>query len=554
MPKCTINGKETEVKEGSTIMEAFRKSGESIAHYCYHPGLSVAGVCRLCICEIEGNPRPQIACNTAVTEGMKVSNKTEKVKDGAKWILDFHLINHPLDCPICDQAGECGLQEQYMEFGKYDPEMAEKKVKKHKVVDLGPSVVLDSERCILCSRCVRFTDEVSKTSELGIFNRGDRSEVGTVEGRKLDNKYSLNTVDICPVGALTSKDFRFRQRVWYLKEANTICTGCSTGCNVKVYFNKEGLFRVKPVYNEQVNGYWMCDEGRDIYKFVNRKDRLLQGKKRTENGWSEISPKAAALEASSVIKNTPSSKTALVVTGHATVEEYEFLVKTFVDQVKTSRIYHWVNNKETFETFDGLLIRGDKNPNTKGLLKVFEKNNIQAAWKDLESGLASGEIETLIVVGPENCALFPDLEKNKTLFGHAKNLIWLTSADHSLNQAMDKLNKDNSEKDNLNNVWLIPMKTFVEKAGTFVNHNGLAQKFNKVTTVVREALTVIEACQLLVFGEDSAVASNLTTTSGTIRTNGVEKLDLFVEEARPADTVFLEHRKKNEFVFKKGSL
>ena len=275
--KCKINGVEIEVKAGTSIIEAISQNNQSIAHYCWHPGLSVAGVCRLCMVEIEGNPRLQIACNTAVTEGMVVNNTSEKVKDAVKWGLDFHLINHPLDCPICDQAGECGLQDQYMAYGKYDPEMAEPKVKKHKVVDLGPRVVLDTERCILCSRCVRFTDEVSKSNELGIFNRGDRAEVGTFDGKPLNNNYSTNVVDICPVGALTSKDFRFRQRVWYLREHNTICTGCSTGCNTRAFYNKEGMFRIKPNYNKDVNGYWMCDVGRDVYKFVNKEARLQVG-------------------------------------------------------------------------------------------------------------------------------------------------------------------------------------------------------------------------------------------------------------------------------------
>ncbi|MCX7978986.1 MAG: 2Fe-2S iron-sulfur cluster-binding protein, partial [Bdellovibrionaceae bacterium] len=369
MPKCTINGKEVEVREGGTIMEAFYKLGEPIAHYCYHPGLSVAGVCRLCIVEIEGNPRPQIACNTVVTEGMKITNQSERIKEGVKWVLDFHLINHPLDCPICDQAGECGLQEQYMQFGKYDSEMAESKVKKHKVVDLGPTVVLDSERCILCARCTRFTSEVTKTHELGLFNRGDRTEIGCVDGKKLDNNYSLNTVDICPVGALTSKDFRFRQRVWYLKNAETICTGCSTGCSVKVYFNKEGFFRVKPSYNEQVNGYWMCDKGRDIYKFLNREFRLTVARKVTPTGYQELSPGAALKDASAVVRAAGASA-ALVLTGQYSVEEYEAIVSTFVNEFKSKNIYHWWQSESQAGEFDGLLFRGDRNPNTAGLKRV----------------------------------------------------------------------------------------------------------------------------------------------------------------------------------------
>lgn len=528
MPKCTINGKEIEVKAGSTIMEAMYKMDEPIAHYCYHPGLSVAGVCRLCIVDIEGQPRPQIACNTQVTEGMKVSNTSEKLKDGIKWVLDFHLINHPLDCPICDQAGECGLQDQYMQYGKYDPEMAEKKVKKHKVVDLGPTVVLDSERCILCSRCVRFTDEVSKTSELGIFNRGDRSEIGTADGKLLDNKYSLNTVDICPVGALTSKDFRFRQRVWYLKDSETVCNGCSTGCNVKVYFNKEGLFRVKPSYNEQVNGHWMCDEGRDTYKFVNTEVRLLKGRVSTSTGFEEKSGGAVAKQAAAVLKSA-GADAALVLTGQFTVEEYESIVSRFVNDFKSKKIYHWNNNKNQANDFDGLLIRGDKNPNTQGLIQVLQKHEISTQWSDLEKALNSGSVKALVVAGPENEAVYADLEKNIQMFSKAQNLIWMSTR---RNKLVDDLK---------GSVFQIPLKSYVEKSGTFVNHAGLEQKFNRVTTIVSDALTLNQAGDLLA-GHEFKMPVTLQS----------EKV--LVEDKRRSDQVMLEQRKKNEFVFRRGSL
>lgn len=525
MPKCTINGKEVEVKAGATIIEAMYKDDISIAHYCYHPGLSVAGVCRLCVVEIEGNPRPQIACNTVVTEGMKINNVSEKVKDTVKWGLDFHLINHPLDCPICDQAGECGLQDQYMEFGKYDPEMAERKVKKKKVVDLGPTVVLDSERCILCARCTRFTSEVTKTDELGIFNRGDRSEIGCFEGKKLENKYSLNTVDICPVGALTSKDFRFRQRVWYLKDAETVCNGCATGCNVSVYFNKEGMFRVKPLYNEKVNGWWMCDEGRNIYKFVNKENRLQKAKRISDGNATEMLAGAAVKEVSSVVKATAGDKLALVLTAQYTVEEYEAIVKNFVEEFKSKNIFFWINNPESFDKFDGLLIRGDKNPNTKGLLKVLEKYGINAPWKQLEEGLGRGQFETVVVAGPENQYVFPDIDEKAKMLSKAKNLIWLAAG-------------KNSSLESLANVWLVPMKTFVEKEGTFINYAGLEQRFKKVTNVVSEALTLTEAALLL-------AGKNLSLPAVS---------ETFINANRPPDQVTLEHRKKNEFTFKRGSL
>ncbi len=471
MLKCTINGKELEVKPGTTIMEAMHEADQHIAHYCWHPGLSIAGVCRLCMVEIKGNPRPQIACNTQVTEGMEVNNTSPMVKDAVKWGLDFHLINHPLDCPICDQAGECGLQEQYMEYGKYTPEMSEAKVKKHKVVDLGPRVVLDSERCILCSRCVRFTDEVSKTNELGIFNRGDRAEIGTAPGKKLDNNYSVNTVDICPVGALTSKDFRFKQRVWFLKEVDSVCNGCSTGCSVKLYYNKEGVFRVKPVENKAVNGYWMCDEGRDVYKYINKDHRLLDAKNsRGEFILPEVATKALAGDLK--------SGAVLVLTGQYTLEEYEAIVGTFKTNLNSTQVYHWINNPNDLDKFDGILNRGDKNPNTRGLTQVLAKHGIKNSWDQLEKLLSEGKVETLVVAAPENQAVYPDLAAKIALFGKAKKLVWLSS---TKTEAVDKLSTQ---------VMQIPMKSFFEKNGTFVNFAGIEQKIHRGFDVVPHALSL----------------------------------------------------------------
>lgn len=532
MLKCTINGVELEVKPGTTIIQAMHDNAQKIAHYCWHPGLSIAGVCRLCMVEVEGNPRVQIACNTMVTEGMKVNNTSEKVKDAVKWGLDFHLINHPLDCPICDQAGECGLQDQYMEYGKYNPEMAEAKQKKHKVVDLGPTVVLDSERCILCSRCVRFTDEVSKTNELGIFNRGDHAEIGTHDGKQLDNKYSLNTVDICPVGALTSKDFRFKQRVWYLKDSETICNGCSTGCSVKVYFNKEGLFRVKPQHNEAVNGYWMCDEGRDVYKFVNKEHRMLKGHKFGNGSWhNESHAGVAAKDAAEFLKSAKAEDITLVLTGQHTVEEYEALLETFVNTYKTKNIFHWWPQEAEAAQFDGLLIRGDKNPNTNGLKQALAKFGINTKWSDLEQSLKAGKVKQLVVIGPENFAVYKDLDSKISLFAQAEHLIYATSVKVPALENCKTLKM----------ATVIPLKSYIEKDGTFVNHSGLAQKFKKATTVVSEALTGTDLAQLLAGQNlkiDVVKEKNLLTA---------------VSNTRP-DQVTLDHRKKNEFVFNRGRL
>lgn len=489
MPKCTINGKEIEVKAGTTIIEAFKMLSDDIAHYCWHPGLSVAGVCRLCMVKIEGVPKLQIACNTEVKEGMVITNQSEEVKDTVKWGLDFHLINHPLDCPICDQAGECGLQDQYMQYGKYVPEMSERKVKKQKVVDLGPTVVLDSERCILCSRCVRFTEEVSKTNELGIFNRGDHSEIGIVDGKPLDNPYSLNTVDICPVGALTSKDFRFRQRVWYLKDADSICPGCSTGCNTKVYFNEEGLWRIKPRYNPEVNGYWMTDSGRNTYKYVNKKARLLGSKTGTQGDWKLIPATHGPKAVGEKLQALKPEDIGVVFTGQYTNEEYQSAFEYFSGDLKVKNLYHWINNPESFDDFDGLLSRGDKNPNTLGLKNTFEKFGAAKTFEDLQQKLNSGAIKMLVVFGPENQKAFPDMAEKIQLFGKAKEVVWLTACP---SEELDKIGVPTTQ---------IPMKTYIEKAGSFTNFKGMVQSFKVGTTVVEDALTVQESIQLFK-GED----------------------------------------------------
>jgi len=234
MPKLTVNGKEIEVPAGTNLIEAARAAGVEVPHYCYHAGLSIAGQCRLCMVDIDKVPRPQIACNTVVAEGMVVETESPRVKDTRRSMMEFHLINHPLDCPVCDQAGECWLQIYYMQHGLYDPRMTDEKVHKPKAVPIGPHVILDAERCILCSRCVRFCDEITGTGELGIFNRGDHSEIDVFPGQPLNNKLATNVVDLCPVGALCSKDFLYKQRVWWLQPAESVCPNCSTGCSTTV--------------------------------------------------------------------------------------------------------------------------------------------------------------------------------------------------------------------------------------------------------------------------------------------------------------------------------
>lgn len=470
--KCKINGHEVEVSQGTTIIEAFKILEKEIAHYCWHPGLKIAGVCRLCMVEIEGNPKLQIACNTQVQEGMVISNQSDKVKETVRWGLEFHLINHPLDCPICDQAGECELQNQYMKFGRYKPGMSDSKVKKRKVVDLGSKIVLDTERCILCSRCVRFTEEVTKTNELGIFNRGDRSEIGVFKDKPLDNNYAMNTVDICPVGALTSKDFRFKQRVWYLKHNKSVCTGCSTGCNIKAFYNEEGMWRVQPHYNPEVNGHWMCDKGRGLYKGTRKENRLTQAQEGLGTGWKFVN----SIKALEKIKTkTDLSSCAVLLTGQYTTEEYQAVKNTF----KKATFYHWQNYEDKVNEFDGLLLRGDYNPNTKGLKSVFPKIK---SWNKFQSNLS--KIKTVFVAGPENQNFYPCLEEKTKEIQKISQVIWMSMNPNPYLSA----NK---------NFCQIPLKSVFEKEGTFTNYKGIDQKITKTQTLVSQALCLKEVSQVL---------------------------------------------------------
>lgn len=273
-----VNGRAIACEPGALLIDVLKQNDIFIPHFCYHEALGPDGNCRMCMVKIEGQKRPQIACDTFVTEGLIVNTEDEAIRGVNRNILELELINHPVDCPICDQAGECSLQDYYMEYGLYDSRLETPKNLKKKHVDLGSNVVLDQERCVLCARCTRFTQEITKTSELAIMGRGDHACVSTVPGRELSNPYAMNVVDLCPVGALTSKDFRFAQRVWFMQEAPSICHGCSRGCNVWIDHNKlkyadEKVYRFRPRVNDAVNGWFICDEGRLSYKQLNQTQR-----------------------------------------------------------------------------------------------------------------------------------------------------------------------------------------------------------------------------------------------------------------------------------------
>ncbi len=457
----TIDGKPVSVPHGTSVIEAAKKIGSKIPHFCWHPGLSVAGVCRLCMVKIEGNPKLQIGCNTQVTEGMKVETKHQEAKEAQKWALEFHLVNHPLDCPTCDQAGECKLQDYYMQVGRYDSQVNEEKVLKPKALDVGTELILDTERCILCSRCVRFEDQVSKTSSLGIFNRGDHSQIGLIPGRRIEHNYSYNLVDICPVGAFTARDFRFKCRVWFLEKTKTTCPGCSTGCSVSVFGNKmeREYYRLKPEVDHEVNGHWMCDYGRKMYKHCNASARQsVPQKNGTPVDWNRITN-----ELVQELTKARNKKVALVLTPQYTNEEYA-LVLSSIKQIlgTTPTVFIWRPETENPTEFDGVLFRGDHNANTKGLERALSQANIQAE-------IIRGNIEPLknanpdltIVLGPEIEMAYGNIENTLQSLSKLSNVVYfgVTLSDTTKQFSLT-----------------VPTKVFVEKNGTYLNYNSMPRK------------------------------------------------------------------------------
>ena len=270
MPKCIIDGNEIEVAPGTSVIQAAQQAGVKVPRFCYHEDLPVDGNCRMCMVEIEKFPKLQIACGTTVSEGMVIKTQvtSEKARVAQKDTLEFLLVNHPIDGPVCDQAGECYLQDQYMENGLHDSRtVLEDKIAKRKVVDLGP-IMLDAERCVVCSRCIRYEREVTGTNLLEFVNRGGSTQISTYNGGPITHEYAGNLADVCPVGALLSKDFRFKMRVWFLKETDSVCPGCSTGCNITIDHRDGEAYRFRPRRNVEVNKSWLCDPGRDLYKSI----------------------------------------------------------------------------------------------------------------------------------------------------------------------------------------------------------------------------------------------------------------------------------------------
>jgi NADH-quinone oxidoreductase subunit G len=397
MPKLTIDGKEVEVPAGTTVIQAALQMGIEIPHFCWHPDLPVDGNCRMCLVEVEKAPKLQIACNTVATDGMVVRTSSEKAQSAHRTTLEFLLVNHPIDCPVCDQAGECYLQDQYMEHGLHDGKVVpEQKVKKRKVVDLGP-IMLDAERCVLCSRCIRFEANVTGTNSFEFVNRGDHTQISTYLNRPIAHNYAGNLADVCPVGALLSHDFRFKMRVWFLEDTESVCSGCSTGCNIFIDHRDGEVQRLRPRRNVEVNKSWMCDVGRLEYKEIALESRIAEARFREGSTWTSL-PLDGALDALAHRLREAGAASAFVASPQATNEDL-FAFRALADHAGGRLDFRVGNPQDKVRVReDEVLLRADRNPNTQGCLDLgLGRTGVDRILADC----ASGAVKVLVLQGPE---------------------------------------------------------------------------------------------------------------------------------------------------------
>jgi NADH-quinone oxidoreductase subunit G len=520
--KVKVDGREVEVPRTmpdpvtgkpvpTTMIQACQAGKVDVPHYCYHPKLPVSGNCRMCLVEfgtpalgpdrkpilqpdgsprIAKSPRPAIACATPISPGMEIYTNTPAVKLMRAGVLEFLLINHPLDCPICDQAGECKLQEYSVDYGQAESRFVEPKVHKPKRVDLGPRIVLDDERCILCTRCIRFTRDIAGDDALGIVNRGSYNTLTAYPGRPFDNNYTLNTVDICPVGALTSKDFRFQMRVWFLKETRSLCTSCATGCNIIIGSREEKIYRYEPRENDAVNSCWMCDYGRLNYKWIHREDRLSEirspkpaeksGTKNPGARWSGV-----LQEISEKLKQAQTGSVALVASARQTNEELFLLAKL------AKKLQALTDSVPRTGEADKLLLNADRNPNSAGArLAGLAADPMGSNLPKIADGIQAGKIKTLIVFG-----------EDVTQHGVSADLL----AKLDLLIVSDILPSETGVRAH----YLLPGCAHAEKRGTFTSTKGRVQKFMKAVEPrgdARPEWEILKELLAKLTGQDDAVS------------------------------------------------
>jgi len=479
MPTVKIDGIEVTVPANTNILEAAKRLGIEVPHYCYHPGLSVVGQCRMCQVEVEKMPKLAIACNTPVADGMVVATRSAKVEKARRAVLEFYLLNHPLDCPICDKGGECPLQDYTLKYGPGESRSVEEKVQrvKHKV--LGPHIVFDAERCILCTRCVRFCQEIPKTGELGVFSRGDRSEINLFPRKVLDNAYSGNVIDLCPVGALTSQEYRFRSRPWDLvRHTDSVCPLCSNGCNVVLDVRHrqrgEELLRIRPRENAEVNHWWMCDEGRFTFTYLSDPARLRvpawrEGDRPAERGYDDLLLRLAR-SIRRVLETHGAEAVGCIASSRLTNEEL-FLIRRFFREILGTPHLDFRVRPVQFQASDasedGFLRRTDKTANSRGArdLGVLPgPGGLDVAG--MLAAASAGRLKALFVFEEDLVQGFPDQPVRESL--GRLDLLVASSMFPTETTALAHV--------------VLPALGFAEKEGSFTNFQGRIQRIHRALT------------------------------------------------------------------------
>jgi NADH-quinone oxidoreductase subunit G len=467
MAKITIDGKVFEVDPKQTIIQAAEENGIVIPHFCWHPRLSVAGNCRMCLVEVEKMPKLVIACATQVADGMVVKTESSRAVKARQAVMEFLLINHPLDCPICDEAGECKLQDYTYKYSIGYSRFEEDKVHKPKRVPIGPNVMFDAERCILCSRCIRFCDEIVGKPQLQFVQRGDHTLIETFPGEQLDNPYSMNVIELCPVGALTSRDFRFKARVWEMSATETVCKGCARGCNMYMWVRNNEILRLTPRLNPEVNDYWMCDAGRlTTFDHVNAATRISGPRMKKEGVLVEVGWEEAIAEAASKLRTFKKNEVAALGSAFATNED-NYLFQKFVKDVLGTKNLDFVRHAMEGDE-DALLIRADKTPNSLGAKEVgIKPSDGGLGFEGILKGIQEGKIKALYVIEDNIAAqanVAATLSKLDFLVVHSSN-------ENDTRRLADVV---------------LPSSTYAEKNGTFTNFQGRVQRIRPAVATLEQ--------------------------------------------------------------------
>jgi NADH-quinone oxidoreductase subunit G len=472
--KVIVDGREIAVEKGTNLIEAAKLAGVFVPHFCYHPGLPVVGVCRICLCELEGRPKLVAGCATPVEEGMKILTRSAKVAAARKAVMEFLLIHHPLDCPMCDKGGECTLQDYTMLMGPSRSRFRFEKLTWPEE-DVGGKLVLNKNRCILCMRCVNLCKDVAGLDEIAVLSRGEQTYIGTVDGRKIENELAGNIADICPVGALTNKDFRFKARPWELQNVSSVCPHCSKGCNIVVGYHprRNEILRHTARTNMDVNQWWICDRGRGGFHEVHDERRLLWPMRRPNGGaparvtWNEAIPEISRV-LRDVVARHGARGVGVIGSGTLTNEEQYLTRAIFREGLGVANL-DFPRRPQKEVVYRKFTIEGDRDPNARGaVLAGVGPVGSGLSVRDMVRAAAEGSVQALIFLRGGPLDLFGDPAIVERALQRVELLV-----------LVDFLHSPVADRAH----WVLPGVSFAEKDGTFTNSRGWVQRIRKVLTL-----------------------------------------------------------------------